>query len=112
MKNRTVTVAAVVLHIIFGGILYAATTTQNDPTDDILVRANYSRQSAFLLISSANAEIIIDGSRYELSCSPYKNALNQVEAIEGPTGNFILYDAGSGTATARIGGKYYTFLSE
>lgn len=100
------------LHILFAGILYAATTTQNDPMDEIIVRADYPKQSAFLLISSANAEIIIDGSRYELSCSPYKNALGQIEAIETPTQNFIVYDAGSGTATARIGGKYYTFLSE
>lgn len=101
------TIAAIALHMTLGGILYAAIT----PEDHLLTKADYSRQSAFIAFYEVGAEISVDGTVYRLQCTPYKNDLGEWEAFESPTGDFVKIGE-NGTTTARIAGRYYTFLPE
>lgn len=107
MANFKFTIAAVLLHITLGGILFAAT----EPTDNLTTKADYPRQGAFIAFYEAGAEVAINGTPYRLQCTPYRNDLNEWEAVETPTGDFIKIGE-NGTTAARIGGKYYTFLPE
>lgn len=104
------TLFAIAFHIFLVGILYA-TANNTKPEDTLLTKADYPRQSAFVQVWGDRAEIAIAGARYELSCTPYRNDLNEWEAVETPTGDFVKIGE-NGTTTARIGGKYYTFLPE
>lgn len=110
MAKYIFTIAAIFLHLTFGGLLYVAANNTN-PEDQLLTKADYPRQSAFIQIWGDRAEIAIDGTRYELQCTPYKNDLGGWEAVEYPTGNFIKIGE-NGTTTARINGEYRTFLPE
>lgn len=108
MKNRIFTIAAVALHLILASVLYAAAT---NPKDHYLTQVNYPKQGVSIALYAGSAEILYEGRTHVLECSPYRNDLGEWEAVEGPTGDFLIIGQ-SGTTTARIGGKYLTFLPE
>ena len=107
-KNRFSTFAAIVLHFILLGVCIAAAT---DPKQQYLMQFNYPKQGVSIALYVGCAEIGIEGRTHVLECSPYRNELQEWEAIEGPTGDYVLVHP-SGVTEARIGGKYYTFLPE
>lgn len=108
MKNRIFTLAAIVLHIVLAGVVLAAAS---DPKDQYLTQISYPRQGVTIGIYAGSADFGYMGRTHVLECSPYKNDLGEWEAIEGPTGDYIII-RGNGVTEARIGGKYLVFLPE
>lgn len=107
MKSFTL---AITLYILLGGILYA-TANNTNPADNLLTKTEYPRQSAFFAFYEAGVEAVIDGTKHNLNCTPYRNELGEWEAWVAPSGDFIKIGE-SGTTTARIAGRFYTFLPE
>ena len=99
------------MHIALFGLLYAGTAANTNPKDRYLTQVNYPKQGVSIALYAGSAEIGIEGRTRVLECSPYRNDLGEWEAVEGPTGDFLIIGQ-SGTTTARIGGKYLTFLPE
>ena len=108
MKNRILSLAAIALHIALASVVLASAT---DPKEQYLTQVNYPKQGVSIALYAGSAEIGIEGRTHVLECSPYRNELQEWEAIEGPTGDYVLVHP-SGVTEARIGGKYYTFLPE
>lgn len=112
MANLKFTIAAIALHISLGGLLFAATTPETiEPADNLLTKTEFPKQGAFFAFYEYGAEAVIDGTKHNLNCTPYKNELCEWEAWVTPTGDFIKIGE-NGTTTAKINGKYMTFLPE
>lgn len=107
MDNFKLTIV-VLLHLLLASVLYAAAT---NPKDRYLTQINYPRQGVSIALYAGSAEIGIEGRTHVMECSPYRNALGEWEAVEGPTGDFIRIGE-NGTTECRIGGKYMVFLVE
>lgn len=103
--------AVILLHLILAAILIAATSNNTSPEDTLVAKVSYEKQAAYFQIWEDRTEAIVDGKRYDLSATPYRNAIDEWEVLESPTGNFIRLRE-NGVTECTLGGKHKIFLPE